>query len=103
MLHNPKYKMLLLALAVLIALTPLGLISDASAWGEWDIEEITKMAGFTPQGMKEFSPLFAALIPDYELVGVNKIIAYLLSAVIGVLCVFGFFRLLTFKKCGCAK
>lgn len=76
-------------IGVLIYLTPIGLLASGTAWGEWGADEISSYAqngtalGFIPQGMKDgFS--FNSLIPDYSLNGVNEILGYILSAVIGV-------------------
>ena len=55
--------------AALIVLTPLGLLAEGTAWGEWDPSELAgldvdgKILGYTPLGMEDgFS--FDALFPD---------------------------------------
>lgn len=40
-------------------------------------------AGFTPKGMTE-GINFEAMIPDYSMAGLPDIVAYILSAIIGV-------------------
>lgn len=57
------------ALALLVAMAPLGLLATGEAWGEWDQATLSKMAGYTPsmgarveqQGWKGFN-----LLPDYN-------------------------------------
>jgi cobalt/nickel transport system permease protein len=71
-------------LAALICATPLGLLAEGTAWGEWSTEEIAATgAGYTPSGMTNgFS--WEALLPDYTVPGTGGVIGYVLSAVIGV-------------------
>ncbi|MGI6051688.1 MAG: cobalt transporter CbiM [Bilifractor sp.] len=71
-------------LAALICATPLGLLAEGTAWGEWSTEEIAATGvGYTPSGMTNgFS--WEALLPDYTVPGTGGIIGYVLSAVIGV-------------------
>jgi cobalt/nickel transport system permease protein len=57
-------------IAILVALTPLGLYLPAkfgagSAWGEWSAEEIRSMTGFIPDGLGRLSELWRAPLPDY--------------------------------------
>ena len=59
-----------LFIAVLIILTPIGLIipehfKAGSAWGEWGAEEIQKFIGYVPNGLEKLSSLWNAPIPDY--------------------------------------
>jgi len=63
-----------IGIAVLIILTPLGLIlpehfKAGSAWGEWGSEEMQKLAGYIPQGLKRLSSLWSAPMPDYAFKG----------------------------------
>ena len=39
-------------LGILFVLLPLGLISEYSAWGEWDIQKYKELIGFIPEGIK---------------------------------------------------
>ena len=80
-----------IGLGVLVVLSPLGLLlpehfKAGSAWGEWGVDEIQKLVGYIPKGLEKFSSLWSAPIPDYAFRGwENKPIAYILSAVIGIL------------------
>lgn len=83
---------LLVALAVA---TPLGLLAQGTAWGEWSTDELTELAGLSvpPVGMAEgFS--FEALLPDYSLAGLPDWVAYIMSAAIGILVLVIIFKLL---------
>ena len=75
--------------AVLIVFTPLGLLAEGTAWGEWAPEELADQKflghalGYTPAGM-ENGFAFDSLFPDYTVAGLPESFGYILSAVIGV-------------------
>lgn len=83
-----KYKPLLILLGVLVLLTPLGLLSEGTAWGEWGIDEISKVSesgtelGFIPKGMENGFD-FTSLMPDYEVGSILPVFGYILAAIIG--------------------
>lgn len=71
--------------ALLIILAPIGLILPAhfksgTAWGEWGLDEIRKLIGYMPEGIKKFSRLWSAPIPDYGRSGIS----YIASAALGI-------------------
>ncbi|MBQ5651885.1 MAG: PDGLE domain-containing protein, partial [Selenomonadaceae bacterium] len=78
----------LTALLALIILTPLGLIAEGTAWGEWGAEEMAELTetgaplGYTPAGMLEGFSL-DVWFPDYAISGMPDSFAYILSAIIG--------------------
>lgn len=90
--------------ALLIVGTPLGLLAEGTAWGEWGADEIAETTasgaalGYTPQGMETgFS--FDALFPDYAIEGLTDVTGYILSAVLGAaLLIITFKVLASFKK-----
>ncbi|MBR4833352.1 MAG: cobalt transporter CbiM [Thermoguttaceae bacterium] len=83
-----------LMLALLIVLSPLGLLAEGTAWGEWGADEIaaTQAAddgpelGYTPSGLAD-GFAWNAPVPDYSLAetapGLPDWAAYVLSAIIG--------------------
>ena len=84
-----------IALAVLILLSPLGLIlpdhfKTGSAWGEWGSDEIQKMVGYVPQGLARLGDLWNAPMPNYAFQGweekglTHLSFAYIVSAILGV-------------------
>lgn len=88
------YKKLIIVVAVLILLSPLGLIlpeyfKAGSAWGEWSTEEIHQQVGYTPQGMQKHGESWNAPMPDYAFRGqdsapVQKLsISYIVSGIVG--------------------
>ncbi len=85
-------------LGLLMVLTPLGLLAEGTAWGEWGTDEIAAAgAGYTPAGMADgFS--FEALLPDYSLGNAPAAVGYVLSALLGTAILLIVFRLLTMKK-----
>ena len=81
-------------LGALMIGTPLGLLAEGTAWGEWGADEIAATgAGYTPSGMLNgFS--FEVLLPDYSLGNAPAVVGYLLSAAIGVAVLMMAFRLI---------
>jgi cobalt ECF transporter T component CbiQ len=68
-------------LAVLVALTPLGILAAGKAWGEWKPADFR----YPPAGLRKLAGLWRAPLADYApaFVG-NASGAYLLSALLGV-------------------
>jgi len=83
--HIPVFALV----AVLIAATPLGLLATGTAWGEWGADEIAEIEtagqplGYTPSGLENGWSL-ESIMPDYAVEGMNEVVAYILSAIIGV-------------------
>ena len=84
-----SFKPLYILAAVLIVLTPIGLLATGTAWGEWGVDEMAtlvsggKQLGYTPAGMQGGFEL-SALFPDYSMAGLPDWTGYILSAVVGV-------------------
>ncbi len=87
-----------IAIAVLALLSPIGILlpdrlKAGSAWGEWGIDEIEKMLGYVPQGMKKVAETWRAPLPDYDLKGWDQMgmgmqsVGYIFSAIIGIVLV----------------
>ena len=76
--------------AILIGLTPLGLLASGTAWGEWGTDEIKGLLGYIPQGLARLAGInHTAVLPDYSLPGLNgtfagQAIGYYISAIVGV-------------------
>ena len=84
-----------IGIAVLIILSPLGLIlpehfKAGSAWGEWGADEMQKLVGYIPQGLEKLSSLWNAPLPDYAFKGWEEkglshlSFAYITSAILGI-------------------
>ena len=92
-------------IAVLIAASPLGLLAEGSAWGEWSAEEIADVAtegrtlGYTPEGLASGWSLSVPM-PDYAVYGMNAAAAYILSAIIGVALLIIIFKLISIPMKG---
>jgi cobalt/nickel transport system permease protein len=82
-----RWRALWIGLAVLIVATPIGLLAPGTAWGEWGTEQLSELGlSFIPQGMAQLAGLWSAPLPDYDLpVLGNANLAYILSAVVGIL------------------
>jgi cobalt/nickel transport system permease protein len=85
-----------LLLGILVCLTPLGLLATGTAWGEWGLEDMVDIVGFTPSGM-ESSVLndFSAICPDYTIGSLPEWFGYILSAVIGIAIAVIIFKLIS--------
>ena len=84
-----------IGLAMLIILSPIGLIlpehfKAGSAWGEWGADEMQKLVGYIPQGLEKLASLWNAPIPDYAFKGWEEkglphlSFAYIISAIVGI-------------------
>ncbi|TRZ95590.1 cobalamin biosynthesis protein [bacterium] len=84
-----------IGIAVLIVLSPLGLMlpehfKAGSAWGEWGADEMQKLVGYVPKGLEKLSSLWNAPIPDYAFKGWEEkglshlSFAYIVSAILGI-------------------
>ena len=83
-----EVKMLWIGIAILAILSPLGLLASGDAWGEWGAEEFRKVLGYIPYGLKHFSNLWNAPLPDYTIPWLhNDYIGYIGAAIIGILLV----------------
>jgi cobalt/nickel transport system permease protein len=73
-------------LGVLVVASPLGLLAPGTAWGEWGIEELSKMGLKTiPVGLEKLSTLWGAPLAGYDLPAFgNANLGYVLSAALGI-------------------
>lgn len=106
-----------LVLIILALISPLGLVLPAffnahSAWGEWSLGEIHRLAGFVPQGLKNYAGIWNAPLSGYEFNNlaergfILKSLAYIASAVSGIAIIAGLFfitRKLLANKNGAPK
>ncbi len=97
-IQNSKLTTLWIGVAILILLVPLGLIvpelfKASGTWGEWGADELKKIVGYVPEGMKDLSRIWKAPVSDYGFPGwdqgVKGYIAYIVSALVGVAAVVG--------------
>lgn len=77
-----KHKNIIIFLLALIVLSPLGLITQNPAWGEWSEEELKAMIGFVPKGISE-GGIFQAPFADYTFAPFGDIGGYIFSALVG--------------------
>ena len=81
--------------AILAVVTPLGLIAEGTAWGEWGADEIAETgAGFVPAGMTSGFE-WNAVMPDYTFGSLPDSFAYILSAVVGICALVICFKLMS--------
>ena len=71
-------------LIALVVLSPLGLLAEGTAFGEWSADELAEMMTNVPAGIENgFS--FEALFSDYTIPGTNIAVGYILSAITALL------------------
>ncbi|HCC01062.1 MAG TPA: cobalamin biosynthesis protein CbiM [Ruminococcaceae bacterium] len=88
-----RYRAFFIPLIVLGILTPLGLITSGTAWGEWGADELKEQLGYVPKGFAAIADKWHALLPDYGLPfsggQTMSILGYVLSAVVGMAIIAG--------------
>lgn len=81
-------------IAVIILITPLGLLADGTAWGEWGVDDLTKDLGYVPAGIDRASDWWHAFFQDYSVSQLGDMshadsIGYIISAIVGSLVIYG--------------
>lgn len=85
-------------MTVLLAVfSPLGLLAEGTAYGEWGASELKKIVGYTPRGMVKLEGLWRwAPLPKYSVKGWPGALpaagAYILSTVIGIVAILVIFK-----------
>lgn len=80
----------LVVMVVLVVLTPLGLLAPGGAFGEGSPEETSSALGLSaiPAGLAQYNSFWGhALFPDYSFGEDSSPVAYIVSAVIGIVIV----------------
>lgn len=79
-----------LALLALVLLTPIGLLAPGTAWGEWSREQLQQLGlGYIPSGFDRWSSLWSAPLAGYGHELLDPAVGYIISALLGVVVVFG--------------
>lgn len=88
---NTRYRPLWIGLALLMVISPLGLLATGTAWGEWAPEDIAiegpayGASSDVPAGLEKLASLWTAPFPDYSVpLLAHEQTAYIASAFIGV-------------------
>ena len=77
-------------LAGLVLLTPIGVLTPGTAWGEWGAEELKARLGVVPSGLAKIGTGWTAAMPSYAPSFIaNPLVGYLAAAVIGSVLVIG--------------
>jgi cobalt/nickel transport system permease protein len=88
---------LVVGLAVLALLSPVGLLASGEAEFEWGAEEVEAMVGYLPAGLAQMEDIWRlSPLPDYQLPGSDESIfqqapGYVLSALVGMSLIFSVF------------
>jgi|AGTN01.2.fsa_nt_gi hypothetical protein len=82
-------KYLLIGLAVLVILVPIGLLAEGETYGEWANDWLDENLGYVPQGISDMTGFWNAPLPDYGLPGQGSTFAdmtpgYIISALVGI-------------------
>lgn len=77
-------------LATMLLLTPLGLIAQGTAFGEWAPEELAAQLGRVPAGLERWAAFWSwSPLPDYSLPDGDAVAGYWVSALAGSVLVAG--------------
>jgi cobalt/nickel transport system permease protein len=77
-------------LAGLVLLTPIGVLAQGTAWGEWGAEELKAAIGYVPAELGRLGGLWTAAIPDYAPASIgNPLVGYLAAGALGAALVVG--------------
>jgi cobalt/nickel transport system permease protein len=91
-----KLRKIWIAVAILVFLTPLGLLAPGTAWGEWSSQQLTGIGlGFVPAGLQKWENLWSAIFADYSIPGIGEKTGYILSAAAGVILILIIYLILT--------
>lgn len=79
---------LFIGLVLLAVLTPIGLLAQGTAYGEWGSLELKESLGYVPQGIEQAETMWSAPFPDYTFPGrgddfMNSSAGYVFSAAAG--------------------
>lgn len=90
---NKLQKKIMIALLILIVLTPAGILlpmffNAGDAWGEWSAATVNDFIGYVPEGLARYTDTWKAPLADYTLNGKDASVAhqsgyYLVSGLIG--------------------
>ncbi len=101
LLYKPSasgLKPIWLIVIALIILTPIGLLTTGSPWGEWGKEEFVSLIGFVPRGMDRLQGLWKGFFTGYSLPGIGNTgagpVGYVISAALGSASIVGLIYLL---------
>jgi len=80
-------------IGIMILLTPIGLLSEGTAWGEWGTDELAEKLGYAPQGIEQAEEVWKAIFPDYSMpilgeIANAEVIGYILSALLGSIVIY---------------
>lgn len=89
-----QHKKLWWGMLALLMLTPLGLIAQGTAFGEWGTDQLLEEAGTVPSGLAAWADAWRyAVFADYAIPGMDGslgvVLGYVASAFIGVALVIG--------------
>jgi ABC-type spermidine/putrescine transport system permease subunit II len=97
-IKDPQYRKLFYVMIVLILLTPLGLLTSYSTWGEWSRKELKKIIGYVPQGLDKFADIWKGFLPDYQHASAHtsfiQSLFYIFSAALGALIIYAILAIL---------
>ncbi|MBK5211661.1 MAG: cobalt transporter CbiM [Coriobacteriia bacterium] len=90
--------------AALVLLTPIGVLAQGTAWGEWGVNQFASQLKLSvPVGLEKLSAFWTAAIPAYAPAFIrNPFVGYLFSAIVGaslcIVVVWGMGKLISSRK-----
>src|SRR5262249_7649873 len=91
-----QIRTLWLVVALLVFLTPIGLLAPGTAWGEWSSHQLRGLGfNFVPEGIRRWEGFWKGLLRDYSVPGLGPNTGYIVSAIAGILFILTIFALIT--------
>jgi len=92
-----------IVVGALVVMSPLGLYLPArfgagTAWGEWSVDEIAKLSGYVPSGLRHAGSTWKAPMPGYATQSAEYVIAGIIGVAVVVLLAFGLRTLIWRRK-----
>ena len=91
-----QIRTLWLVVALLVFVTPIGLLAPGTAWGEWTSGQLRGLGfKFVPEGIRRWEGLWNGILRDYSVPGLGENTGYIVSAIAGIFFIFTVFALIT--------
>jgi cobalt/nickel transport system permease protein len=91
-----QIRTLWLMVALLVFLTPIGLLAPGTTWGEWTSAQLRGLGfNFVPEGIRRWEGWWSGIFTDYSVPGLGQNTGYIVSAIAGISFIFMIFGLIT--------
>jgi cobalt/nickel transport system permease protein len=82
--NHSTFRALWISVALLLLLSPLGILASGTAFGEWSLAQLKSLLGYLPAGIAKLPISWQGIFPNYRVPGTKILAGYGICAVIGV-------------------